>query len=544
MKKIVRILIAALFISFYANLALANGLDDLDKAKLGLGQSLVNLKKYDEAVIIFTQLHEKFPFDHQITSSLIDCLYDKGMVKEAIRLCKDSLLKDPDNRELKLKLARVLSWDVKLESSLRVYKEIVDKYPDWLLARRDRARVLGWDHQYEQSIKEYKSIIKNIKLPEEKLIRLEMLAKEDYYRNFDLDAVGNYQRWLKLEPDSHEALSDLGQVYSREMQWNKALKIYNKLLAKFPNSRLRIAADKVKIYSQVIYYKSGFEHYQATSTSRDMDEDYWSAHNALSMPIKENLYFTGREDTILYSFSSGDYKPRVCQRVGFNWEYNLRPMFSTDASYYYNMFSGPKKDSSIFSARFNLKPIDFLGLNFSYKRQDVLDNPATFIRNLKRDDYKIRTVIEPSRRLVFGADYMYSDYNDKNNKSTYGVDFKAQISYEPRSFSFSYRYEQYGFHKLTDYYFTPGSFHYNMATIEWRHYLNKDLFWGSNDTYYTFRYDINWDVHGQIGNQFYADLYHDWNKKISSGIEYSKKIYNHRQIYSEERLMGYLKIYF
>jgi hypothetical protein len=181
----------------------------------------------------------------------------------------------------------------------------------------------------------------------------------------------------------------------------------------------------------------------------------------------------------------------------------------------------------------------------SHIREDVLDNPRTLSANLKVDDYKMRLTVEPNRRISAGADYTYSDYTDNNNKFIYGFDVKSQLIYEPTSLALIYRYEEYGYHYPSLIYFSPGNFHDNTLTAEFRQFLNKGvLFWGANDTYFTLKCAVNFDVHDQVGHLFYADFCRDWNDRFSTHIEWSKEIYDHRDIYGEEKLIAYLKVNF
>lgn len=577
MKKIVSFVTIMLLLSHCAFFAFAKQtMTEEDKAKFGLALSLSSLKKYDESIEVLKDLRKRFPDDKMIDVELINSLYGAGMDKEAeeelagvlkqklhdtkaalrlvgifadrkryreaLTICEGILAQEPDNKEAVLWLARLLSWDGQYERSLRAYTEMINKFNDWVVPRLEKARVMGWDHQYVESIEEYKNTIKEVKTVNE-AVRAEMAAKDDYYKSFDSKGITDYKKWLELEQDNLEALFDLAQVYSRQMQWSNAEKLYSRILSVYPqHSRAKIALDKTMIYSRSASAETGFEHYQASSTSRDVDEDYWDIYTNLRTPINEDIYLSAREDTVLYDPSTA--KSFTRQKMGIALEYNKRPTLWARAAYAYSVYTGQPKNSNNFNGEINFKPIDSALFTFLCKREDVEDNPQTMIRNLKRDDYKIRTTIEPNRRIGFGADYMYSHYTDKNDKFTYGVDVKTQVLYEPHSLALTYRYEEYGYGEPRDYYFTPGSFHYNTAVVEWRQFLNRELFWGNNETYYTLKYAVNFDVHDQVGHLLYADFHHDWNNRFSTYVEWSKKIYDHRNTYGEERVMVYGKLYF
>jgi len=554
----------------------AEVMSDKDKAKFGLALSLSSLKKYDKSIEILKDLRKRFPDDKMIDVELVSSLYEAGMdkeaeeklagvlkqklhdtkaalrlvgilgdrkqYKEAITICEDILAQEPDNKEAGLWLARLLSWDGQYRRSLKAYTEIINKIHDWLTPRIEKARALGWDHQYAKSIEEYEDTIREVKTANE-AVRAEVAAKDDYYKYFDSKGITDYKKWLELEPDNLEALFDLAQIYSRNTQWSKARESYEQVLKIYPyHPWAKIALDKAKINSRSVAAETGFEHYDASSASRDIDEKYWDIYAKAWAPLGENVYLSVREDTILYQPSA--VKPFQREKMGVAIEYDKLPMLSARAAYAFSAYTGQPKDSSNFNGEVNFKPIDMGLFAFLYKREDVEDNSQTLIRNLKRDDYKVRAMLAPNRRFAFGSDYMYSRYSDNNDKFTYGVDVKSQILYEPHSLSVTYRYEEYGYRQPRSYYFTPGSFHYNTVTIEWREFLNKIFFWGNNETYFTLKYAVNLDVHDQVGHLFYADFHHDWNNRFSTHAEWSKKIYEHRDTYGEEQVMVYGKLYF
>jgi len=275
-----------ILLSGYASYVFAEEvMSDKDRAKFGLALSLSSLKKYDESIEILRDLRKRFPDDKMIDVELINSLYEAGkdkeaeeelasvlkqklhdtkaslrlvgiltdrkQYKEAITICEGISAQESDNKEANLWLARLLSWDGQYERSLRVYTEIIASFKDWIVSRLEKARVLGWDHRYAESIEEYKDTIREVKTANE-AVRREMAAKEDYYKSFDEKGIADYKKWLELEQDNLEALFDLAQIYSRQMQWNNAEKLYNRISSIYPeHSRAKTALDKATIYSKL-----------------------------------------------------------------------------------------------------------------------------------------------------------------------------------------------------------------------------------------------------------------------------------------------------
>ena len=81
------------------------------------------------------------------------------------------------------------------------------------------------------------------------IAEIEMKAKDAYYRFFDAKAFEFYTDWLTKEPDNLEALFDLAQSYSRQMQWDNAQKTYNRTLRVMDSHfRAKQAGNKTKIF--------------------------------------------------------------------------------------------------------------------------------------------------------------------------------------------------------------------------------------------------------------------------------------------------------
>ncbi|MFA5164287.1 MAG: tetratricopeptide repeat protein [Candidatus Omnitrophota bacterium] len=543
-----------------------------DKERLkNLGYCYLALKRYDAASELFKRLQKAYPSDESIQLALADTLFGGGKLAEAeteysallsrnpsdievmkrlsqllgsgrkygdaAALLKKIIAAEPDNTEALWWLARILSWDRRYKEALAEYDKLIAKDPSKTMPRREKARILGWMRRYMDSIAEYRKI--QDEAARDEAAALEMSAKEALYKRFDAEAIKAYGKWLDKEPADLEALFDLAQVYSRNGRWDDARSQYGEVLEVFPSHfRAKEALAKVELLSKCKEVSGGFEYFEQDSTSRDTDEKYYDVYTKFRAPLMKDLYLTVREDTFIHEFS--DISSVTREKAGAGLELTKMPFFRAKAELYASMYNKGYKDNLNSNEEAELKPAGWLLLAFSHLRDDVLDNSETLRHSLKKDDIKGRVQFDPNRRISLGGDFMYTDLSDGNDKDTFGLDAKAQLFYEPRSLSLKYRYEQYNYDRSGGYYFSPGSFHYNSVSLEWRHFLNKEeLFWGSNDTYYTLRYTANFEVNDNIGNVFYAGLCKDWNDRFSTRAEWSKTVYNHRKVYRADRVMVY-----
>ena len=515
--------------------------DDL-KIKVASMSMLYALGRDEEAATKKQALLESAGDDVDLLMKIAEALALRQRYPEAIEVLEVAIEIDPENKEARLYLARFYGWGTEYGKSVEAYDEIIEKYPDWILPRREKGRVLGWSREYKKAIEAYSSIYEDIG-PDE-FSSLEMRAKEDFYKGYDYQAIREYKEWLEAEPNDQEALFDLGQVYSREMQWSNAKKTYARLLRLLPGHfRARQALDKVEVLASSTRIKTGYEHYEGDSASRDIDERYNRIYSSLRQPINENLYLNLDEDTIFYA--SRDFSQVIRQKIRAGFEYYMNPMFWLKGGYTYNIYSRGIKDNHNFDGEITFKPYDMITGKISYKRKDITDNGQTILRKLRSDDYGARLEIEPNRRIKAGGDFTFSGYTDNNNRKMYGFDAEGTILYEPKRLKVFYRYEEYMFNSPRDFYFTPSSFHTNRLGVEWRQHLNEDeIFWGINETYFTCRYSVNFDVKDQVGHTLYFDFHKDWTERLSTHVEWVKMIYDHRNTYGEERVNAYVKIDF
>ncbi|MBN1457057.1 MAG: tetratricopeptide repeat protein [Sedimentisphaerales bacterium] len=579
MKKSLLLMVVLLLIGLGAFSVKAEEIEDIqDRAGFGAAQSMNNLARYEESVTILQDLFNKYPENLEVAFEYAKALGHTGQVDlsakiltelragsyrktetslilaellaiqkkydQAIDICRDVLSQEPDNKDAELWLARFLSWDKQYDEALAVYDELIKNDPENLLYRREKARMLGWSREFESSIQQYREIMDLEKTDSGGVIESEMKAKQNFFVFYDGRAISNYKQWLEYEPKNMEALFESGQVYSRQMQWANAKDSYKKLLEILPSHAMgKQALDKTNILSELTRLTVGYSFYEADSGSRAVDKKYSSVFVKAKAPLKENWYLNMMQDNTFFSFNN--VKQVYRHRAGVGLEYYQKPDFWAKAYYKNSLFSDGLKQTHNFGSELNYSPDDPWLINFSHQREDVIENYQTMAGRLQRDNYMTRLSYRADRKTGLGLDYMNSQYTDNNNRNQFGTDIYYYILHEPKSLKLSYRYEQYNFDRTKTNYFSPESFHTNSINLEWQHFLNKEeMFWGTDDTFYTVRYSVNFEPKQQVGHKIYVDLHHDWSNKCSGHLEWSKSIYDHRDIYSENRLMFYISLYF
>ena len=514
----------------------------IDKAKYGMAQSYMNLSEFQNAEPLLKQLREKYPDDEEILINYLVILTEKQEYQTAIKNCEDYLETSQQNTKILLWLARCLSWNKQYDKSIDVYSDLITQYPDWQLPVREKARVLGWSRNFSEAIYEYQTLAE--RLPADSVLNYEMHAKRSLYNQFPAAAINYYNKWLEEEPDNPEAMYDLAQVYSTQEMWSKAEEIYERILEQYSGHfRARQALEKVRMYSHDSKAQAGFLFFESDSSGRLTDSKYWDTFASLTVHLDGNTSMTARQDNVWRSFD--DHDQIYQQQFGVELQYKRKPDLWGNFHITSNTYDSQKGVEYLFGGDVNFRPVDEWTLSVSHNRRQIIDNAKVFFDKLYSDDFKARLLFQPTRKWIAGADYLYSDYSDNNHKDMYGADLGYYLSFEPDSIKISYRYEIYHFNRNDLYYFSPESFHSNKLQSEWRHYFNsEELYWGSNDTYTTVQYDLIFDDGQHVGHQLKIKLNHDWNDTSNIGIEWSKTIYEHREIYSQDLLMLVLSMYF
>jgi len=485
---------------------------------------------------------ERHPDDDRFKKLLADILSWKENYPESLRFYLELRRKHPEDADISIQHARILSWSRDYRQSETEYKRLIQKNPDWVMPRRELGRILGWSRQYDRAVRQYEETQKAF--PDDLAVRAELESKKDFYRFHDGQAMKHYQTWLSIEPMNVEAMFDLGQVYSRQRHWQKARSLYKKILSIQPSHfRAEQALNKVNILDQktTLTTYAGFE--ESDAGSRLNDVRLYQGGLDLDSPINEQLSLRAGYSDGKYEFS--DFVRTSRHKTFVEALFYGKPFWWGSFGYEYSDYSRGPDGTHNFHENIHLAPRDDLEFVLSHQRQDLIYNSRTLIEHLQADDLKVRGVYRHSVVFEAGADYLHQNSNDGNSSDRYGGDIKFNLSDASQRLSVQYRYEEYGYAKAREYYFSPSSFHTHSIMLEYRRYLNKEeLFWGTNDTYFTVRYKLDLERNSLNGHQIYLDFHHDWNDRFSTHLEGSTKLYNENNIYEEKRIVLYTVLRF
>ena len=555
-------------------------LNQRDQAKLGKAQSLNNLGKHEAAMPFLEELFAEYPENDSVVVEYFRAKVKAGNKKEAVELLRkflknyipadhnqytalrliefssslrlyddaiklsESFLKlYPDNEEARTWYARVLSWDQKYKESIKEYDWLITRSPENIDVKRERARVLGWMRNYSQALDAYQET-EDLADTGAGIIAIEKKAKDAFYHFDDLRAVPLYKEWLKQEPNHPEALFDSAQVHSRLGNYMHAKELYQKLLRIIPDHpQANIAFERLKVLSDQNSLIAGVRFKEADSGSRSVDYRRQELYEKISFSLSPSTRLNLLQSNIRYSFAN--LSSVQVQKEGVSVQFHPYAKLFGEVGYALSHYTEGFNESHSGFARATWLFNDMLKVKFLYQGDDVIENRQSLQRNIRKNIYQFRIESDPIRPLQVGTDYSYASYSDHNDQHVYGVDAMYHLFFSPRRLSLKYRYEAYWFDEVVPEYYSPGHFHTNEIGVEWSQFLNEgELFWGSQDTYYTVGYAVSLDVRNQTGHKAYAKFHKDWSSSFATELNWSKKMYEHEGVYSEDVLTFDCQIYF
>lgn len=151
-----------------------------------------------------------------------------GMYTRAIASDRKALRLDPSNNDLRLHLARVLSWNKEYAASVETYGELLREGPGNCEALEGLERVEEWRGRNQEALAAERRLLKLDPADEsylETAARLEIALKDDAAAANTLAAL------LHQRPDNRSALLEFAKLRSRQGRFSEALREYDAALA-------------------------------------------------------------------------------------------------------------------------------------------------------------------------------------------------------------------------------------------------------------------------------------------------------------------------
>lgn len=449
----------------------------------------------------------------------------------------------PEDETALLWQARLASWQGDDLKALAGYDRLLALYPETSLYLREKARMLGWMRSYGEALALYAEAQQ--RFPAERALAAEARAKAAFYDAHLLTARSAYQEWLALEPDNAEALFDLAQLHAGARRYGPARELFEELRDRYPAHReARHALSRLERLAERPFLQGGAAYFRSRSGERLADLDYTLFSSRAGVPLGESARIDVDIENRFYSFASSPFSPWSTRgSIGLDY-YGLQDVAL--AARLGATFRSDGLESSPYAALWlSLRPTDLVGLGFSYRHDEMIENAATFRDGIEQDRFEGTLRLLASRRWQAGVDAAWANYSDGNARYAYGVDLRTHLSYEPDRFSLFWRWDNYGYRRELDDYFTPALFRTNRIGVEWRHlFAGSQLYWGGRRSGLMLRYSLNLEPRSSRSHTFDAALERDWSDSFSSALHYYRSWNEEGGIYDADRVAADLFWYF
>jgi tetratricopeptide (TPR) repeat protein len=347
----------------------------------------------------------------------------------------------------------------------------------------------------------------------------------------DREAVEAYQRVLDVEPDNSEASMDLAQALGTIRRTNDELMQYAETLAIDPRHRdAAIASDRAfhEINPQ-LHTRFGIERERGRSNLADM----------MRVRVGEFLQWPlGDEgERCLLGFTRVGYHPGGDRRLDGNiLTFDIRKRVRPD-HYLFGIINYEHYADRLHSMpTFNFGAERFCDqwqFRGEAKSEFVVQNAETLRQSIWRQGTKWTARYQFDRRWNFLGGYGYWRYSDDNDmhemklRADYlfcflPMELKGVISIDGQNYREPTVIQNSDPVDVTNAihpYFTPRGFVIYEGRLEWTHYISRDHFLHSNNTWYSLQYGVAWDSEFVNYNLFRALVSHDVGSWLTIGAD-------------------------
>lgn len=409
-----------------------------------------------------------------------------------------------------------------------------------VIVRLKKARVLGWDKRYEDSISEYKKILEK---NEVETVRFEMEAKEAYWNKKTNKAIKFYNRLLQSEPLNLEARFDLSQIYCHQSIWDLAYKENKEILAQSKEHfRAQEALTKINLITKHVSCFAGYKFFQAESDDRNTDIDENLFFSTFKIPLTYKLFLDIGYKHTLRKFS--DWQDLQENEIGVKLLYFQRPSLSFFVFYNFLQYNRDIKSIGLYGGEVNLRVFDLGEISLKYAKENLVNSSNVIRKRYYADNFSTQFFTDINSKVRVGLDYLYSSISDNNIQNGSEIYTIYYFSLEPKRFSLEYRFKYQSYKNTVEEYFSPNNLKTHIVSWNWRHFLNKEaIFFGGDDLYYDFIYDIAFDSENVFSYALNLELNKDINKKLNINLRCGAT-FSDANIYKEKHIQLSFKFYF
>ena len=329
-----------------------------------LGQVHLWNRQWSEAIELFQNLYAADPTNLAALRELGNAQVGANQLADAAATFRTYLQSSPDP-DVRLALARVLSWAGKLEEALPVYQQILEGEPENFDASLGTAQVLSWQGQFEKALELYASLLR--RQPENREAQLGNAQTQYWSGNIEkalamLESLGEtwpedreiagilqsvrdaeqqralqaaaaprpsdvdelilqYQEMAARNPKDSNALPMLGDLYLKKNDYTQAIRYYEQALEQLPaDAPLRLKAAKAASWNRD--FARAITFYQDLVVQEPDNREY-------RLELAKNLNWSGRNAESIVQYrellrrTPNDREARLALARELSWNQQL-----------------------------------------------------------------------------------------------------------------------------------------------------------------------------------------------------------------------------
>ena len=502
-----------------------------------------------------------------------------GIRVDPITTFERVIARSPNNLRARIGMARAYSRLKDFDNALIQYDLAINSDADNIVAHRERARLLYWTHQYEASDIAYDSLVAppaveafpmdifgtrsaeaalQTEMEYEALVNvqqnIQMEKEAKRLAGFrDKKAVDIYKRLIAREPNNTEARFDLAQIYTRNEYTAKAIQEYEDLLNVDPHHeealdvlgrlgtylepRVVIALDSFDAKGRGGLSEMAVDSYMLGVEYPWGDQDEYLSVSYGRKRYRSDTYTRDPEEPENQGLYEG------FGSMGSNvFEVRVQDKFKDDVL----LKAGVQFSDFDRADGFDDRPNFDLGIEFQTKEATRIearvftDNIAENGQSIRNDIHRTGTSIaihsKPNRMWDFGSNFTYADYSDRNTSHELNSYTSYLYSLPPQQLKVLLKLDYRDFSEADDFleatsemspftsthpYFAPSSYMLYSAGFEWKHWLNPELYHGSEDIWYSVNASVLLDNNSESYTYFGVTANYEISNSLSFAVDTS-----------------------
>ena len=196
------------------------------------GNTLIQLKKFEQAVAVFKTFSCKFPDKHQGLAGLARIAMQNQQWEQALNFWNQTIQKSPQNFIFYLEKGNTLIQLGRFEAATQIFELFNQKFPDKHHGLAGLARITMQTQQWETALELWEQVIEQF--PNDLVGYIEKGNTLIQLGRFEA-ATQIFELFNQKFPDKHHGLAGLARITIQKDESKQALNLWEKVIQQFPD---------------------------------------------------------------------------------------------------------------------------------------------------------------------------------------------------------------------------------------------------------------------------------------------------------------------